>query len=101
MTTMHWTQVVLVLPARDLDAVEAVLFALGALAVAQADAGGTPWYEPGADATSPWEHVRLQALFAPGNQNHTIPARCQNTGIRLPDSRRCACDQRHPHRRGF
>ena len=62
---MEWTRVALVVPARDADAAEAVKFALGALAVEHADGGSTPWYEPDADLRSPWERVRLQALFAP------------------------------------
>lgn len=62
---MSWTQVSLVVASTDVDAAEAALWALGALCIAQHDAGSTPWYEPDADAVRPWERVRLQALFNP------------------------------------
>lgn len=62
---MPWTQVSLVLPASALTAVEAVFLALGAISIAHEDAGSTPWFEPAANAPSPWERVRLIALLAP------------------------------------
>lgn len=62
---MPWTQVSLVVASTDVDAAEAALWRLGALSIAHADAGSAPWYEPDADAVSPWERVRLQALLSP------------------------------------
>ncbi|HZM14878.1 MAG TPA: 50S ribosomal protein L11 methyltransferase [Candidatus Krumholzibacteria bacterium] len=76
---MSWTQLSFVLPAQSVESVEAVLFALGALSVANRDAGSDAWYVDATPETSPWEEVRLEALFAPAVEREAIRAALQAT----------------------
>src|SRR5262245_44673407 len=62
---MPWTQLSLVVPARSVESTEAVLFALGALSVANHDAGSDPWYVDAVAEATPWAAVRLEARFEP------------------------------------
>ena len=67
-----WTQLSFVVPAQSVENAEAVLFALGALSVANADAGADPWYVEGEAEASPWRAVRLEALFEPAAERGAI-----------------------------
>ena len=61
---MQWRQFVMDLDRLDPDAVEAVLFRLGALSVTYCDAGDVPVLEPAPGETPLWQDTRVTALFA-------------------------------------
>jgi ribosomal protein L11 methyltransferase len=60
---MQWRQFVMDLGRLDTEAVEALLFAHGALAVTFCDAGDAPLLEPAPGETPLWHDTRILALF--------------------------------------
>ena len=71
---MPWTQLSFVVPSQSVENAEAVLFAFGALSVANTDAGTDAWYVEEAAEASPWRAVRLEALFEPAAERGAIRA---------------------------
>ena len=60
---MPFHQLVIELPAAELERVEDACVRLGAIAVSLFDAGDEPLLEPGPGETPLWQSVRLRALF--------------------------------------
>jgi ribosomal protein L11 methyltransferase len=60
---LSWLQVELRIPSGDLDAFEAALQGLGALAVSLSDPGGDPILEPGPGSAPLWPEVIVTALL--------------------------------------
>ncbi len=61
---MTWEQLALVVPAAQVEPVEAWLEALGASAIECQSADAIVWLEEQAGESSPWQSVRVRALFA-------------------------------------
>jgi len=60
---MAWEQLALVVQAAQLELVEGWLEVLGASAIECQSADATPWFEERAGESSPWQSVRVLALF--------------------------------------
>lgn len=79
---MSWRQLVIELGDLDVEAVEALLFELGAEAVTLTDAADDPILEPLPGATPLWAHTCLTALFpASASPAETIPHIVERLGL--------------------
>ncbi|UCE03090.1 MAG: 50S ribosomal protein L11 methyltransferase [Candidatus Latescibacterota bacterium] len=63
---MAWKQLSMIVRSEDAAHVEPLLFEHGALCVAHAEVGDSPWYEAAPGEPCPWERVRLLVLFDVG-----------------------------------
>ncbi|MFW5815519.1 MAG: 50S ribosomal protein L11 methyltransferase [Wenzhouxiangella sp.] len=79
--TARWITVQVTVDAKDVDAAEQTLFALGAVSISLLDAADHPLHEPGPGELPIWPRVVIEALFDRKTSPATVTDALQSAGL--------------------